>query len=267
MRENLHNLVPPCCPIAGTGGFHYLESVSFPQISPIERLMVALDVNDWEQAKRLINELAPHVGYFKVGLELLTAVGSTVVVSHIKNSGGKIFYDGKFSDIPNTVAGAAQAAAGLGVDFFDLHANCGFASMCEAVRNRASSKVLAVTVLTSFDNAGCQEIFGASVKERVTSLARLAKKALVDGIVCSAADLEFLTADPEIASLLKVTPGIRPDWAEKNDQKRIFSPKKAIQSGADYLVVGRPILKPPSSVGSPIEAAKRVVGEIEEALR
>src|SRR4051812_47311957 len=108
-----------------------------------DRIMVALDVNDWETAQRHIAELAPHVGYFKVGLELLTAVGAPTVVGHIKKHGGKIFYDGKFSDIPNTIAGAAQAAAGLAVDFFDLHANCGLESMREAVRCKRGAKVLA----------------------------------------------------------------------------------------------------------------------------
>ncbi len=230
-----------------------------------ERIMVALDVSDWEVARRHISELAPHVGYFKVGLELLTAVGAPTVVEHIKKSGGKLFYDGKFSDIPNTIAGAAEAAAKMGVDFFDLHANCGLESMREAVRCRKNSKVLAVTVLTSFDEAGCREVFGASVKERVTSLAHLAAQAGVDGIVCSAADLAFLSQDPKTKNLLKVTPGIRPKWAENNDQKRIFTPIDAIAAGADYLVIGRPILKPPSSVGSPVEAAKRIAAEIEEA--
>ena len=116
-----------------------------------DRVMVALDVNDWNEGKRLIEQLAPHVGYFKVGLELLTAVGAPVVVAHIKNCGGKLFYDGKFSDIPNTIAGASQAAAQMGVEFFDVHANCGLESMKEAVRCRGNAKVLAVTVLTSFD--------------------------------------------------------------------------------------------------------------------
>ncbi len=227
--------------------------------------MVALDVNDWAEAKKLVARLAPHVGYFKVGLELLTAVGAPAVVSHIKSCGGKLFYDGKFSDIPNTIAGASQAAAQMGVEFFDLHANCGLESMKEAVRHKKSSRVLAVTVLTSFDEAGCREVFGTTVRERVSSLAVLAAQATVDGIVCSAADLGFLKEVEATRKLLKVTPGIRPTWADTNDQKRIFTPKDAIAAGADYLVVGRPILNPPSSIGSPEEAAKRIVGEIEEA--
>ena len=223
-------------------------------------------MNDWETAKRHVTELAPHVGYFKVGLELLTAVGAPTVVSHIKKCGGKIFYDGKFSDIPNTIAGAATAAAGMEVEFFDLHANCGLESMREAVRCKKGAKVLAVTVLTSFDEAGCKAVFGATVKERVTSLAHLAAEAGVDGIVCSAADLSFLTADAKTKNLLMVTPGIRPAWAEKNDQKRIFTPADAIRAGASYLVIGRPILKPPASIGSPVDAAKKIAEEIQGAL-
>ncbi len=229
-----------------------------------DRLIVALDVDSLDKAMPLVKRLVPHVGCFKVGLELLTAEGAPQVVSRIHDAGGSIFYDGKFDDIPATIAGASRAVARLGVKIFNLHASCGLESIRAAAKEKGSSILLAVTVLTSLDDAAARRSFGADALTKVLSFARDASEGGADGIVCSPKELEALAKDPLTAKLLKVTPGVRPAWAAANDQKRTLTPGEAIRKGASYLVVGRPILQPPS--GTAEDAAKRVVEEIEEAL-
>lgn len=229
-----------------------------------DRLIVALDVDSLDKAMPLVKRLAPHVGCFKVGLELLTAEGAPQVVSRIHDAGGAIFYDGKFDDIPATIAGASRAVARLGVKIFNLHASCGLESIRAAAKEKGSSILLAVTVLTSLDDAAARRSFGTDALSKVLSFARDAAEGGADGIVCSPKELDALAQDPITAKLLKVTPGVRPAWAAANDQKRTLTPGEAILKGASYLVVGRPILQPSS--GTAEDAAKRVVDEIAEAL-
>ncbi len=232
-----------------------------------ERLIVALDVDNLTTALSLVDKLTPHVGYFKVGLELLTAVGAPQVVTEIHKRHGKIFFDGKFDDIPNTVAGATKSVAGLGVALFDVHASAGLEAMKAAVKNKGKARCLAVTVLTSFTEEECQATFGASPDKKVLEFALKAAEAGVDGIVCSPRELATLGKSDKLKALWKVTPGVRPSWASGDDQKRIMTPLEAIRQGATHLVVGRPILRPPPAVGDPVTAAKKIVEEIAEALR
>ncbi len=232
--------------------------------SPKDRLIVALDVDSLDQAMPLVQRLAPHVGCFKVGLELLTAAGAPQVVGRIHDAGGSVFFDGKFDDIPATVAGASRAVAKLGVKLFNVHACCGAEAIAAAAAVKGQSILLAVTVLTSLDDAASRKSFGSSALEKVLEFAREAALGGADGIVCSPRELDALAADPRTAPLLKVTPGVRPIWASANDQKRTLTPTDAIRKGASWLVVGRPILKPPS--GTCEDAAKRIVDEIGEAL-
>jgi orotidine-5'-phosphate decarboxylase len=199
-------------------------------------------------------------------LELLTAVGAPQVVQHLHRLGASIFFDGKFDDIPNTVGQASRAVSRLGVRMFDVHASSGEASVRAAAQNKGSSLLLAVTVLTSFDELESQRIFGASSESKVALLSAMAAQAGADGIVCSPRDLPLVEALNFPKPLLKVTPGVRPRWAEGQDQKRTMTPAEAIRAGATHLVIGRPILRPPAGVGSPVEAAKRVLDEIREAL-
>lgn len=177
-----------------------------------------------------------------------------------------MFLDGKFDDIPNTVGEAAAAASGLGVAMFNVHASAGVEAMMAAVQNKGASQVLAVTVLTSLEENNAHLIFGAPSKAKVLQLARDAKIAGVDGIICSPQELELLGKQKELAGLLKVTPGVRPEWAAAGDQKRIMTPGDAIVAGATALVIGRPITKPPQEVGTPADAARRIADEITEAL-
>jgi len=236
-------------------------------MNPHERIIVALDVESLAKAEPLVEALAPVVGCFKVGLELLTREGAPQVVKFIHDRGGKLFFDGKFDDIPNTVAAATRAVAAMGVAFFDVHASCGAASLRAASADKKNSKLLVVTVLTSHDEESSRKVFGASSEEKVLAFAREAAACGADGIVCSPQELASLGTDPALKNLLKVTPGVRPEWAEANDQKRIMTPAEAIRQGATHLVIGRPILKPHAAIGDPVRAAKRIAEEIGNALK
>ncbi len=231
-----------------------------------DRIIVALDVDSLDKAKSLVESLAPHVGCFKVGLELLTAVGAPKVVEFVHSLGGQIFYDGKFNDIPNTVGGAAKAVAGLNVKMFNVHASAGRKAVEAAVTNKGSSLVLGVTILTSIDEEECVSIFGGKPGAKVLQFSRMLKEVGADGIICSPQELELLGKQKELDSLLKITPGVRPEWAAAGDQKRIMTPAEAIKAGATALVIGRPITKPPAEIGTPADAAKKIAEEISEIL-
>ncbi len=231
-----------------------------------DRIIVALDVSSLDKAKSLVEALAPHVGCFKVGLELLTAVGAPQVVEFVHSLGGQVFYDGKFDDIPNTIGGATKVVAGLNVKMFNVHASAGIEAMMSAVANKGQSLVLAVTVLTSLEENNAHLIFGNPSKAKVLQLARDAKLAGCDGIICSPQELELLGKQKELGSLMKITPGVRPEWASAGDQKRIMTPAEAIKAGATALVIGRPITKPPTEIGTPEDAAKKIAEEISAVL-
>ncbi len=230
------------------------------------KIIVPLDVNRLEQAEALLQELSPEIHCFKIGLELLTAVGAPRAVEMIHRAGGEVFLDGKFCDIPNTVRGAARAASQLKVKMFNVHANCGFEAMEAAAKVKGDSLLLAVTVLTSLGDEDCTQTFGAPVSERVIAFAQMAAQAGADGLICSPADLPLLAEKAELKNLRKVTPGVRPEWAQSGDQKRFLTPYQAIRAGATELVIGRPITSPPPSIGSPQEAVRRISQEIEQAL-
>jgi len=257
-----------------------------------DRIVVALDVDNMNKALELVKELRHHVGYFKVGMELLTSEGAPKVVSELKKASGKIFYDGKFNDIPNTVAGASRAVTKLGVDMFNVHC-LGGSAMMKATReaaeeisrdqNRTRPLILGVTLLTSLDyddlvelgicdslNIANPEELAWVKRERieqlaVAHLAWLAQKSGLDGVIASPQEIRAIRryCQPEF---LVVTPGVRPEWAAKEDQKRVMTPWEAIGAGADYLVIGRPITKPPAEISSPTEAAKMIAKEIEQAM-
>ncbi len=233
-------------------------------MQPKERIIVALDVDSLEKAGPLVEQLFPYVGCFKVGLELITAVGVPAAVRFVRERGGEVFLDGKFDDIPNTVGRAARAAAALGVKMFNVHASCGLESMKAAVQNKGGSLVLAVTVLTSHDEIQARLIFGAPVREKVLQMALMAREAGIDGLICSPQELEWLR-EPSLQGLIKVTPGVRPVWAEAGDQKRTMTPRQAIEAGATALVIGRPITQPPSEIGGPVAAVRKLVDEISKA--
>jgi len=241
-----------------------------------ERIIVSLDVSTEKEAVELACALMDCTGFFKVGLELLSSAGVSVVRT-IAGLGGKVFFDGKFNDIPNTVAGASRALTRLAVKMFDVHAMAGLEVMKSAVRASTEEAsrlgierplILGVTVLTSIEQVAMNEQLRipGSVVEHVVHLARLAEEAGLDGIVASPREIEAIRKSVSKEMML-VTPGIRPYWAAKQDQKRIMSPGEAVLKGASYLVIGRPIIKPPAEIGTPVEAAKRIAGEIAVALK
>ncbi|NEQ66781.1 MAG: orotidine-5'-phosphate decarboxylase [Symploca sp. SIO2D2] len=232
-------------------------------IAPKDRIIVALDVPRFKEAEEAVHELFDYVGAFKVGLELITSQGGPQVVQMIHNIGGKVFFDAKFNDIPNTVAGASRSASNLKVWMFNLHVSCGRSAMQAAAANKGSSLAIAVTVLTSIGDEASKEIFGESSSEAVLKFARMTQECGLDGIVCSPLELDLLKSEKLTDSLITVVPGIRPIWASKDDQSRILTPKMAIEKGASFLVIGRPIMKPPISIGSRVKAAQMIASEIE----
>lgn len=232
---------------------------------PKEKLIFALDVDALVKATPYIEALSPYVGCFKVGLELMNAVGTPQVVQHVLRHGGQVFADCKFNDIPNTVRGASRVVAETGVRFFNVHASAGKEAVKAAAEVKGTAKLLVVTVLTSLDDSASEQIFGSVAKNKVLQFANEALDAGADGIICSPQELELLGQVAEFSSLLKVTPGIRPEWAQADDQKRTMTPKEAIAAGATHLVIGRPISSPPRGIGNPIDAAKAILKEISES--
>ena len=231
------------------------------------RVIFALDVATLEEARRFVNLLKGRTGFFKVGLELHTAYGREAVKA-VQGEGGRVFLDLKFHDIPNTVSRAAEEAVRLGVDMFNLHASGGTEMMRETVErcrkaaekmNRRPPLILAVTVLTSMDDGNLREIgMAGPVEERVVSLAELARKAGLDGVVASPREIASIRrrCGPDF---LIVTPGIRPAFeAGKDDQKRVMTAREAISAGASYIVVGRPVRLAPD----PAAAMDKVLEEI-----
>jgi orotidine-5'-phosphate decarboxylase len=229
------------------------------------RILVALDVDTIQQAEELVLQLAPYVGGFKVGLQLATGNDLRSIIDMIHGNYSRVFVDLKLHDIPETMAKASKKISSLSPMFFNVHASAGIKAMRVAVENGGLSRVLAVTVLTSFIEEETHLIYGAPVKAKVLQFARDAKLAGVQGLVCSAKEVEFLRAQPELASLTLVTPGIRPLWSRKNDQERVVTPADAVKFGTDYLVIGLPITNPPHEIGTPVMAVEKIVEEIKAA--
>ena len=209
-------------------------------IPPRERLIVALDVPNADAARRMVDTLGDSVVFYKLGLELLMAGGYYELLDWMVGRGKKIFVDIKFFDIPATVAGAVRRLNGRGVTFTTVHGNQGI--MEAAVAAARDVKILAVTVLTSLDRGDLDDLgFKCDVEALVISRARRALAAGCAGVVSSGIEAEAIRQ--ELGDrLLIVTPGIRPvDNRPEDDQKRVLSVERAFASGADYIVVGRPI--------------------------
>jgi len=217
------------------------------------KIIVALDYADAKSALSLVNQLDPTLCKLKIGKELFTAAGPQLVEQLVAKN-FKVFLDLKFHDIPNTVAKACEAASNLGVWMLNVHASGGSAMMLSALEGVDKSThnpyLIAVTVLTSMSQENLQELgIQNSVEEQVVKLASLTEQSNLHGVVCSAMEAEKLREIVNTNFLL-VTPGIRPANANADDQTRIMTPNKALDMGASYLVVGRPI----TQASSPIEA-------------
>jgi orotidine-5'-phosphate decarboxylase len=209
-----------------------------------ERLIVALDVPGVEEARSLAMALRGRVGMFKVGSQLFTAAGPDFVRELVDHGDG-VFLDLKFHDIPNTVARAVESARALGVSLVTVHAVGGSSMLAGAAKalDGSTTRLLAITVLTSHDDASLRELgIDRSVERQVLAMARLAREAGVHGVVASPNEVAAIrgACGPD---LLIVTPGIRPTGAASDDQARAATPAAALSAGADYLVIGRPITR------------------------
>ncbi len=231
-------------------------------LHPHERTFVALDTTDLGHALDLAKSLSGHVGGMKVGKEFFTACGPQGVRA-VTDCGMPVFLDLKFHDIPNTVAGAIRAALPLKPYMLNVHALGGESMMKAAAAAAAEAGegrplALAVTVLTSMDESDLGGIgVDDSLPDQVLRLASLAQRSGMDGVVCSAREVEDLRE--HLGSDFKlVVPGIRPEWASSDDQKRIVTPAAAVAMGADYLVIGRPI----TGADDPVQAADKIAAEI-----
>ncbi len=231
-------------------------------ISPRDRLIVALDLPEMESAERLIEKLGGSVSFYKIGYELALA-GGLPLTQKLAGTGKKVFLDLKLHDIGNTVTRAVERAVELGATFLTVHAFPQTMKAAAEGRGKSSLKILAVTVLTSWDDADLKESgYALSVRDLVLKRAEQAQKIGIDGLVASAAEAAEIRK--KIGnSMLLVTPGIRQAGSDAGDQKRVVTPRDAIRAGADYLVIGRPI----TAANDPKAATEAAVAEIAAALQ
>ena len=239
------------------------------KVSAKEKLIVALDVATAIDARRAFDALRDAAGMFKVGSQLFTAAGPDFV-RELVAAGARVFLDLKFHDIPNTVAAASREAVRLGVSIFNVHAAGGGemlrgaadATADEAARLAvAKPSIIAVTVLTSIDARTLAEtgVEAPTVEAHVRRLARLAADCKLDGVVASSHEIAAVRESVARSPFLVVTPGVRPDAAPHDDQKRVMTPAGAVRAGADFVVVGRAIL----NSTDPARAARAIVEEME----
>lgn len=236
-----------------------------------DRLIVALDVSTMDAMKSIVSSLGDSVSFYKVGMELFYAEGDQTV-RYLQENGKHVFLDLKLHDIPNTVAHGVSSLTRLGANLITIHGQGGPIMMkaaAEAARESAEKlgierpKLLAITVLTSFDDESWTSIGGQlPIADQVIRLAKLAKESGMDGVVCSALEAKMIreACGPDF---LIVTPGIRPSFAAINDQKRIATPSSALQDGASRLVIGRPI----TQAEHPQEAVRLIIEEMESVSK
>jgi orotidine-5'-phosphate decarboxylase len=231
-------------------------------IAPRDRLIVALDLPGVAPAEAMISRLGDSVTFYKIGYQLAYA-GGLSLVSQLNDAGKKVFVDLKLHDIGNTVARGVESLKALGATFLTVHAYPQTMKAAVEARSNSDMKILAVTVLTSYDDGDLDAAgYRMGVSELVAQRARQAKALGVDGIVCSPEEAKALRGIVGPKMNL-VTPGIRPAGTAAGDQKRIMTPARGIAAGADYLVVGRPV----TEAADPRVAAQAIQAEIAQALR
>jgi orotidine-5'-phosphate decarboxylase len=226
--------------------------------NPRDRIIVALDLPTAAQALEMVAKISGEVSFFKIGLQLYTAAGPENVRAVIA-AGAKVFLDLKLHDIPNTVAKSVAAAGDLGVQMLTIHLSGG-RRMLEAAMNECSPDLLllGVTVLTSSDDDTLREIGVTSkVEEQTIRLAKLGVDAGVRGLIASPQEVVALREQLGHETTI-ITPGVRPAWSAADDQKRFLTPREAVDNGADYLVIGRPI----TAASDPREAVRKIVAEL-----
>ncbi len=223
-----------------------------------EKIIVALDVATKKEALALVEQLRERISFFKIGLQLYTAEGPGIV-REVLATGAKVFLDLKLHDIPNTVGRAVGSAGQLGVHMLTIHL-CGGEEMIRAAvaARKTNLSILGVTALTSADQQTLRQVgISDEIHDHVLRLAKLGVEARIDGLVASAHEVKMLRAEFGTKTKL-VVPGIRPSWSEAGDQERVMTPREALGSGADFLVIGRPII----AHSSPREAVGKILDEI-----
>ena len=223
-----------------------------------DKIIVALDVATKERALDLVEQLHDQISFFKIGLQLYTAEGPEIVRA-VLSTGAKVWLDIKLHDIPNTVAGAVKSASRLGVHMLTIHLSGGSEMIRAATAARANNMtILGVTVLTSATEQTLSEIgISDKVENQVLRLAKLGVEAGIDGVVASPHEIKRLRA--EFGDKIKIAvQGIRPSWAEPGDQKRFMTPRDALEAGADYIGIGRPI----TAHRNPQEAVAKILEEL-----
>ncbi len=229
--------------------------------NPRDRLIVALDIPDVAAAEAAVRQLGDKVTFYKIGYELGFAGGLTLA-EKLAGEGKKIFLDFKLHDIGNTVKGGISSLMKIGASFITVHAYPQTMRAAVDARGDSDVKLLAVTALTSYDDADAAEAgYALAIRDLVRLRAEQARTIGMDGIVCSAAETS-LVRDVIGPHMAIVTPGIRPDGSSTGDQKRTLTPTEAIRAGVDYLVVGRPVM----AAADPRKAADAIVAEIVSAL-
>ncbi|HXX42511.1 MAG TPA: orotidine-5'-phosphate decarboxylase [Chthoniobacterales bacterium] len=221
-----------------------------------DKIIVALDVPSEKEAMRLVSDLHADVAMFKVGLQLYTAAGAGIIGGI--SSLSRIFLDLKLHDIPNTVGKAVESAEARGVEMLTIHLGGGSEMIRAATAAKGKISILGVTVLTSANEQTLRETgISERIDEHVLRLAKLGVENGIDGIVASPHEVNALRT--KFGDRIKIiVPGIRPNWAEAGDQKRFTTPREAIEAGADYLVIGRPI----TAHKSPRDALAKILAEI-----
>ena len=236
-----------------------------------ERIILALDTDTLEDVEKYTKLLRDYVGYFKVGLQLYSSCGYEAV-KVIKDNGGKVYFDGKFLDIPNTVAKTCVNLMKNGVDFFNVAANGGSKMMSSTVKlcketakhmGTEPPTILSIALLSSFGQRTLTEELNISINtvDYVSKIAQISKDCGINGIVAAAGDVRKIKQQLG-DDFLVVCPAVRPTWSVVNDQVRVVSPSDAINNSSDYMIIGRPI----TSAQDPVGAAKMIIDEIENAL-
>ncbi len=237
-----------------------------------DRIILALDTDSIEDVIKYVDLLKDYVGFFKIGLQLFTSCGFEAA-EVIKAHGGKVYFDGKFSDIPTTIEQASINLQKKGIDFFNISAVGGSKMMANTVNacnsyakknDKPQPVILAVTLLSSFGQKTLTNELGVemNISQYVLKLARNAKEAGLSGVVAPESDAAEIKKELG-EDFIVVCPAVRPTWAIVNDQIRIVSPTDAIKSGADYIIIGRPI----TQAIDPVAAVKLIIAEIDEALK
>ena len=235
--------------------------------NPKERLIIALDFNSMEEAKKLIDELGDDALFYKVGLELFLYTNGEII-DYLTNKNKKVFLDLKFHDIPNTTIMASTFAIKKNIFMFNIHTSGGKNMMkktVDEIKNiNKNILIIGVTILTSLSENDIQYMFNSnsSIKDITVNLAKLAKDAGLDGVVCSPKEASIIKKECG-DDFITICPGVRPKWASIDDQNRIMTPKEAIENGCDYLVVGRPIIKNEDR----LKSYKMIIEEINEGLK